>query len=164
MPIQQSGNITPGHLAIWLATGVIGDGGALRTQEQVLGSLNASFNDTNDQPIPVSRAITVFVITRILVTNASTSLTTAVGGFYSGASKTGVTVVAASQVYTFNTAASIVNFPTLTAGGSGTRFSAANLETIDDDYWALYLSLTTGQGTAATADVFLCGFDLSAGT
>jgi len=130
----------------------------------VLGALNASFNDTNDQPVPIPRTISVFCLTRIIVTNASTSLTTAVGGFYSGASKTGTTIVAASQVYTFNTAASIVNYPTLTAGGAATRFSAANLETIDDDYWALYLSLTGGQGAAATADIFLCGYDMSGGT
>jgi len=164
MAIQQSGNITPGHLAVWTTNGVLEDGGALQTQERVLGSLNASFNDTNDQPISIPKTLSVFVVTRILVTNASTSLSTAAGGFYSGASKTGVTMVAAAQVYTLLTAASLVLYPTLTSLGSGVRFSSANLSELDTDYWQLFLSLTTGQGSAATADVFVCGYDLSAGT
>lgn len=164
MAIQQSGNITPGHYAAWVTNGVIGDGGAPPTQERVLGALNASFNDTNDQPIPIPKTISVFCVTRIIVTNASSSLTVAAGGFYSGASKTGVTMVAAAQTYTLLTAPSLLLNPTLTALGSGVRFSTANLTELDTDYWKLFLSLTTGQGSAATADIFVCGYDLSDGT
>jgi len=162
MPVQQSGNVTPGHLAVWTTTGVIGDGGAPATNERVLGYLNASFNDTNDQPIPIPINISVFCLTRIIVTNASTSLSTAAGGFYSGASKTGSTIVAAAQGYTALTAAAKLMNPTLASDGSGTRWSAANLTALDTEYWQLFLSLTTGQGSAATADVYLVGIDLSA--
>lgn len=156
MPIAQSGNVTPGHLAKWVTDNVIGDAGASTTPEQVLAYLNCSFNDTNDQPFVIPAAITVFCITRIIVTNASLNLTTAVGGFYTGASKTGTIIVAAAQTYTSLTSSSKLMNPTLASGGSGTRFSAANVTAN-----TIYLSLTTGQGAAATADVYLCGFDLT---
>ena len=66
--------------------------------EVQLGKLtSANMNVDTDQ------AITLLAgnkrITRILVVNPSTSLTTAVGGVYSTTAKGGYTIIAAAQVY-----------------------------------------------------------------
>lgn len=160
MPIQQSGNITPGHVAIWTTDGVISDGGPLRSATNVLASLgSANFNVTTDQAITLPNTITAFQISGILITNASTNLTTAAGGFYADTSKTGVTIVAAAQGYTSLTAASKLLSATL-AQASTVTFTSANCDSVDG-YLTIYLSLTTPQGSAATADVYLLGTDLT---
>jgi hypothetical protein len=105
----------------------------------------ANFNSTSDQAIPIISS--KYVIRRIVVTNASTSLTTAAGGIYSTTAKGGTAYVAAAQVYTALTASS--KFLDLTL--------AAALTTDIATQTTLYLSLTTGQGGAATADVFIFG-------
>lgn len=156
MPVQQSGSITPGHLVEWATDNVIRDAGSPNISEQVLGYLNCSFNSTSDQAITLPDTINVFCLTRIIITNASTSLTTAVGGFYPQSSKGGTAIVANTQVYsTLTTAAKLLN-ATLASYGSTTRFDSSNVPD-----WAIYLSLTTGQGVAATADVYLVGIDLT---
>lgn len=111
----------------------------------VLGRLNsANFNSTADQGIATNS--TRYIIRRIVVQNASTSLTTAVGGFYAAASKT-TALVSAAQVYTALTASTKYIDATLTAlVGTDVRTEAT-----------LYLSLTTGQGGAATADILIIG-------
>lgn len=93
---------------------------------------------------------TKFMLTRIAVTNASISLTTAAGGVYTGTSKGGTAVVAASQVYSACTAASKVALLTLDAAGTADTFAQQNL----------YLNLTTPQGAAATADVYVYGIPM----
>ncbi len=82
----------------------------------------------------------------IVVTNASLSLTTAAGGFYTAASKSGA-IVAAGQVYSALTAATKFIKATLT----GTALTDLQAGT------NLYFSLTTGQGAAATADIYVFG-------
>jgi hypothetical protein len=78
-------------------------------------------------------------------------LTLAVGGFYSAASKGGDAIVAATQVYT-----------TLTVGAKTLDVTLAAIGLSDVRTEAtLYLSLTTGQGGAATADVYIFGDDIS---
>ena len=114
----------------------------------------ANFNITTDQAIPISSP-TGFMIDSIVITDPSVSLTTAAGGFYTATSKGGVTVVAAAQAYsalTTNTASTTGNalLATISTAGNTTAFpgfgGASPLTT-------LYLSLTTGQGAAATANV-----------
>ena len=112
----------------------------------LLGVLKgANFNSTSDQPIAISGA--KYVIRRIVVTNASTSLTTAAGGLYTGAAKSGTTIVGAAQIYTALTAASKFVDLTLEAGIATDSLTATSI----------FLSLTTGQGGAATADVYIFG-------
>ncbi len=156
MPIQQSGDVTPGHMAVWTTDNVIQDGGAVGVSERVLGYLNCTFNSTSDQAIALPDDINVFCLTRIIVTNASISLTTALGGFYPQAAKGGTPIVSAAQSYTSLTTSSKLLNATLASYGSTTRFDASNVPD-----WAIYLSLTLGQGAAATADVYLCGLDLT---
>jgi hypothetical protein len=159
--ILQSGNVTPNHAAVWAADGVLKDGGGTPAAQRVLASLRgANFNTTNDQPIIIPLNFVAFQITGIIITNASISLSAAVGGFYPAASKGGTPIVSAAQTYsTLTTSAGLLQ-ATLAAFGSGTRFSAANLASLGG-LLALYFSLTTAQGAVATADIYIVGIDLS---
>ena len=109
----------------------------------------ANFNSTADQAITIHSYSRYYELASISISNASTSLTTAAGGFYTGAAKSGVTLVASSQVYsnlsstTPNTNGSLM-FPTIVGTLVSTYAFNAN---------PIYLSLSTPQGAAATADV-----------
>jgi hypothetical protein len=88
-----------------------------------------------------------YIVRKIVVMNASVSLTTAAGGVYTATSKGGSAIVAAGQVYSALTAAA--KFLDLTlAAIAGTDILTAT---------ALYLSLTTPQGAPATADIYIYG-------
>ena len=117
----------------------------------LLGSLiAANFNSTADQQITIFSNPSKYIIRRIVVTNASASLTTAAGGIYTAVSKGGTAVVASSQAYTTLTGSTLFLDLTLNTSGS------ANI-TVKSSIPNLYLSLTTAQGTAATADVYVYG-------
>ena len=155
--ILQSGNVTPGHLAVWTTDGVIQDGGPVQSSKQVLASLlSADFSSIADQALLIPTSITAFMITGIVVTNASLSLTTAVGGFYPQTSQGGAAIVANSQAYSsLNAATKLLNC-TVEAAALATRYSRINVPD-----WAIYLSLTTPQGVYVTADCYLLGTDLT---
>lgn len=117
-----------------------------------LGRLTgANFNSVADQAISINAAVTKYLLTGIYVTNCSASLTTAAGGVYPTTAKGGVPVVAAAQVYTALTSATVLLPATISAAGVGTALTASTL----------YLSLSLAQGTAATCDVYLFGADLT---
>jgi hypothetical protein len=111
--------------------------------------LGANMNSTADQIIGIGAS--KYIITSIVVTNASMSLTLAVGGFYTAAAKGGTPIVAAVQVYSALTAATKYLAMTL-AGILGTDYQTAN---------PLYFALTTVQGAAATADIRIYGYVLA---
>jgi len=117
---------------------------------RVIGKLiGANMNVTTDQGITIqglNDQFTKYVVERIVVTNASISLKTAAGGVYTAASKSGA-IVAAGQVYSALTAAT--KYVALTLTGA----SLTDVLTVS----TIYLSLTTGQGAAATADVYIYG-------
>lgn len=125
---------------------VIGTG-----MDQLLGKLiGANMNVTTDQAIPITRiGSQKYLITKIFVTNASTSLTAADGGIYTATSKGGTAIVAAAQVYTALTAATV---------GLDLTLAVNNTYVLDN----LYLSLTGAQGGAATADIYVFGVILPA--
>lgn len=159
--ILQSGNVTPGHSATWVTDGVLQDGGGVPAAQRVLASLRgANFNITTDQPILIPINFTAFQLTGIVITNASVSLTTAVGGFYPAALKGGTPIVSAAQAYSALTTPAGLLQATLASFGQNTRFSSANLGLVNG-FLAIWLSLTTAQGAAATADVYLQGVDLT---
>lgn len=115
----------------------------------------ANMNATTDQAIPISVPSATYTIDSIEISNPSISLTTAAGGFYSAASKGGVAVVANTQAYsslTTNAANATGNamLATLATAGNTTAFQGP---TQTSPITSLYLSLTTAQGSAATADV-----------
>lgn len=114
-------------------------------KQALLGKLSsANMNSTADQAITINSS--KYIIRRIVCNNASTSLTTAVGGLYVAASKTNA-LVANTQVYSALTAAS------KTVDMTPTALALSDLRTET----TLYLSLTTGQGGAATADIYIFG-------
>ena len=123
--------------------------------DTLLGELiGADFNVTTDQaisiraPIHDTSGLPFYKITQILVCNATVNMTTAAGGIYAGALKTGVTVVAAGQSYALLTS-NIKNID-LTIADNDIR--TAN---------PIYFSLTTAQGVAATADIRIYGRPLA---
>lgn len=112
----------------------------------LLGKLTgANFNVTTDQAITINNT-TRYIIRSIVVTNASISLDTALGGIYAAASKT-TALVAAGQAYSALTAAAKYLDLTL----------EAIVSTDTRTQTTLYLSLSTPQGAAATADVYVFG-------
>lgn len=119
------------------------------------GSLiGANMNVTTDQAIPISVPSYTWMVDDIVVSNPSVSLTTAAGGVYSAISKGGVAIVSSGQAYsglTTNAANTTGNALalTLSTAGNTTDFQGFGVSDIN----LLYLSLTTGQGAAATADV-----------
>jgi hypothetical protein len=148
--------------AIWLACSQaiagFGSGGAVTINNTAAGATRvlcsiraANFNVTTDQACTIPAGVTAWVPTSIVVTNCSASLTLAAGGIYPAASKGGTALVAAAQIYTALTGATIVLGLTLAANIATTRYTVNTV----------YLSLTTGQGTAATCDLYLIGNDLT---
>ena len=119
-------------------------------EQPIAQILGANMNVTTDQAftmlIPANIA---FTVRRIYATNASISLTTAAGGVYDAASKGGNAIVAATQVYSGLTTSTKGVY--LTVATSPREAAGA----------ALYLALTTAQGAAATADVYVYGDTLA---
>jgi multidrug transporter EmrE-like cation transporter len=95
-------------------------------------------------PILVSGRVSVAYV---LLSNASTSLTTAAFAVYTGAGATGTTVLSATTPTGATTAAKVVN----TAASSTDAITGGNL----------YIRNTTAQTAAATADIFIYGYDLT---
>jgi hypothetical protein len=122
----------------------------------LLGKLiGANMNSTADQQITMLDNPSKFILRRIVVTNASISLTTAAGGVYTAASKGGTAVVAAAQAYSSLTTSALFLDLTLSTTSSAST-------TVKSSIPNLYLSLTTAQGAAATADVYVYGDILEA--
>jgi len=165
LAVQQSGNITPNHLAVWTTDGVIQDGGPVINVAKILGTIRgADFNSSADQPIYLPATVTAFQILDVTVTNASLSLTAATGGIYPNANKTGTAIVAANQVYSLLTSSSKLLSAITTGASDATRYSSANVDTTllsGQNVLTIYLSLTNVQGLHCFADVYVVGLDLS---
>ena len=117
----------------------------------LLGSLiGANFDVTTDQQIVIFANPAKYILRRIVVTNASVSLSTAAGGIYTAVSKGGTAVVAASQTYSALTGSTLFLDLTLNTSGS------ANI-TVKSSVPNLYFSLTTAQGSPATGDIYVFG-------
>lgn len=117
--------------------------GATRILARLIG---ANMNVTTDQAFNGLPAL--YTIDYILITNASISLTTCAGGFYTAAAKGGTAIVAAAQVYSALTTAAKILKATIAVTDKRTEAT-------------LYLNLTTAQGAAATADVYIVGTPLT---
>ena len=105
-----------------------------------------NLNSVADTIAPILSAGNVSVVS-IIVANASISLTTAQLAVYTGPGATGTTVKSAYALSGNNsTTAVVVTAATSTASITGTP---------------LYIRCTTAQGAAATADVFIYGYDLT---
>lgn len=153
--LNASCQVTAQHLSAPLATSAGGTGnttGAGAGVNRALCSIRAAnFNSTADQACAIPAAITAWMPTSIVATNCSGTFTLAVGGVYPTTSKGGTALVAASQAYTALSGATVVLALTM----------AANIATTRQTTNTVYLSLTTGTGSAATCDFYLIGNDLT---
>jgi hypothetical protein len=132
-----------------VAPSVISDGQvpSVVGSQCVVGSIiGANMNITTDQQFNWAQG-GKFIVTGMISTNPSLSMTTAAGGVYNATSKSGV-IVAAATTYSNLTVATSAQL-TLTAATNVWTYTAATMP---------YLSLTTGQGVAATADIYLIGY------
>jgi hypothetical protein len=107
---------------------------------------SVDMNVTTDQALTKMGEFSTFFVDTIRVVNASTSLTTAVGGVYDTASKGGVAIVANSQAYSALTGSTLGLDLTIAAAGKA-LITTGNM----------FFALTTGQGSAATADIYVFG-------
>ena len=105
-----------------------------------------NLNAAGDTVLPINNT-TSYSVSNVIVTNASTSLTTAAAGLFTAPSAGGTGIVA-NAALSACTSASVVSQRTVasTAAQSGQN---------------LYFNVGTAQGAAATADVFVYGYDLS---
>ena len=112
----------------------------------IASAQGVNLNSVGDTIAPILEAGRVSVQS-IIVTNASVSLDTAQLAVYTGAGATG-TAVKSAYALTGNTTAAktVVTAATSTDAVTGTP---------------LYIRCTTAQGAAATADVFIYGYDLT---
>ena len=117
-------------------------------RERILFALiGANFNVTTDQQIHKLFPFVKWRLTGVFVTNASLSLTTAAGGIYMAASKGGAAIVAAGQSYA-----------ALTTSGKMLDLTINNTDIRTED--VPRFALTTAQGAAATADIYIRGIAL----
>lgn len=114
--------------------------GINRTIFQLIG---ANMNTTADQPFLAQFPFSTWILQQIIVTQASGSLSGALGGIYLSAGKT-TPIVASTQAYVAITGATDVLILTPNAA-AGKLLSSQTL----------FLSLTTALGSAATANIYV---------
>lgn len=119
---------------------------ALRLLGVVTG-VNLNSAAATDIAIPIQNT-TNFSVFQVIVTNASTSLTTATVGVYPALNAQGTAIVAAATALSGNTGASVVN-----------QLTVANTNTQAEQN--LYIHIGTPQGATATADFYVYGYDFS---
>jgi hypothetical protein len=138
------------HAAVFASANSIEDGGLIGSL-MVGELLTANFNSTADQVIAINYppGAVGFLVDAIVASNPSISMTTAAGGIYLGSGKTGFQLVPASQSYSGLTNA------TPNVSGSALVLSASPAAMLNAA--AVYFSLTTPQGVAATADLRIYG-------
>ncbi len=121
-------------------------------QQGIIGYLkSANMNSTADQAIdilPGARGQT-YIIESVTVVNGSIALTTASGAIYTATAKGGSSVISTGAV--FNS----INPGTQDYQRLATTTATTNIK---QTLATLYLSLTTPQGAAATADIIIWGY------
>jgi hypothetical protein len=121
---------------------------------QLMGVAHAiDMNSTADQPVTIHCPATTCRINTIFVINPSIAMTTVIGGIYTATSKAGVAIVAAAQTYNSLT----TNAPNTNGNLFGLPIAGATIATNQSTIW---ISFTTPQGAAATADFYFYGFPL----
>lgn len=88
-----------------------------------------------------------YSVQNVIVANASINLTTAQLAVYTGPGATGTAIKTAYALTGNSTSAKVV------------ETAATSTDSVTGD--ALYIRCTTAQGAAATADVYIYGYDLS---
>ena len=150
--VQQSGIVTPGHLASWTTDGVIQDAGfSYANTYGMLASavLGINFNSANtDNPIPINlpAGYTKYRVHQIIISGATASLSTATCGVFTQPATAGLGVVATGTAITV----------TQTAGDANQNMQS--LAIVDQNTLALidttlFFRVQSPQGTAALGNV-----------
>jgi len=105
-----------------------------------------NLNQTGDTVIPVINT-TTYSVANVVLTNASTSITSAQIGVFSGANKGGTAIVTTTSISAL-TSSTVVDQLTV---------ASTALQTSQN----LYLNVVTAQGAPATADAYVYGYDFS---
>jgi hypothetical protein len=119
--------------------------------------IGANMNSTADQTVPMLIPTGAYYVpSSMVVKNCSTSLTTAKGQVYDAASKGGNVLFgsATTQVFTSCTGVGTAETLAATAATGGTAGAVVDSGSANPPI----LSLTTAQGAAATADVYVYGY------
>jgi hypothetical protein len=109
---------------------------------------SVNLNATGDTVLPIVNTDR-FSVSNVIFTNASVSLTTAAAGVFTAPSAGGTAIVANAALSAL-TSASVVSQRTVASTAAQTG-GVTNL----------YFNVATAQGAAATADVFVYGYDLT---
>ena len=110
----------------------------------LVGAQELSVGELHVQVFVPAFAFTQYSIRELNAVNA-TAPVTAVGGIYSGAGKTGTQIVPADHSWALLSAPDKMDTPSLDPDANDTRTAAP------------VLSLTTPQGSPATADMYIMG-------
>lgn len=113
---------------------------------------NADMNVTTDQQFTKAGTFTNYIAVAIKSAwvSGANPVSLAAGGIYTAAGKGGFALVASTQTYTNNAGSNTGTGLTIAGTGHGVRADAA-----------LYLSLTSAQGAASIANVYIMGVPLS---
>jgi hypothetical protein len=105
-----------------------------------------NLNATGDTVIPVINS-TTYSVSNVVLTNASTSLTTAAAGLFTAPSAGGTAIVS-NAALSGATGSAVVSQRTVASTAAQTGQN-------------LYWNVATAQGAAATGDVYVYGYDFS---
>lgn len=150
--VEQSGPVTPAHLASWTTTGVIQDAGVtlVNTYGQFEISVTGiNFNSaTTDTPIAINlpAGFTRYRVSTIIISGASASLSTATCGVFTGAGGTGVAIVANASSITVTASTTDIN-------NNMQALTIANQNTLALSDGTIFFRVVGAQGSAATANV-----------
>jgi hypothetical protein len=132
------------------ATTVTGNAQPLNSSQAIrlLGVVKGvNLNATGDTPVQIICS-TTFSVSNVILTNASISLTNALAGVFTAPAAGGTAIVA-------NAALSAATGPTIVS--QRTVASTAALTNVPN----LFVNVGTAQGAAATADIYIYGYDFS---
>jgi hypothetical protein len=150
--VQQSGQVTPTHLALWQTDGVIGDAGVTFTNTYGMFQstiLQINFNSSNtDNPIPINLPVGYkkYRVHQIILSGATASLSNATCGVFTAQGAGGIGVVATGTAITV----------TQTAGDTNNNmqsFTIVDQNTLALIDTTLYFRVQTPEGGAALGNV-----------
>ena len=153
-PVQQSGLVTPTHLATWTTDGVLQDGGVpIPALSAILGSgvQQINFNSANtDTPISIGlpSGYTRYRVDKILISGATASLATATCGVFTQANAAGTQVVTSGTTITVTASTSDTN-------NNMQALSINNQDTMSLIDPVLYFRVQNAQGSAALGNIMV---------
>jgi hypothetical protein len=149
--VQQSGNVTVGHYALWAANGVVEDGGAgpinIALIKVTATGINVnSANTDNSIGITLPSSADRYAVESVIISNASHSLSTATCGLFTSSSAGGTAIVTGGSAITVTATTDETNnnMQSLTVARQNTESYTAQ---------TLYFRIGTAEGAAATGDV-----------